>query len=315
MPDGRSRRSTLLCEVAMPGLAIRHLTRYRYRRPVAFGEHRLMLRPLEAHDQTVVSFDLDIDPAPARLKTIHDVFGASVTLARFERRASSLLVESRVVVDQTPDEVACDADDEFPPPGAPFGYDAHDFADLIGATGAAAPEVEAWARRFAPANGRGRVLEALVAMTHAIGEAMTYEQRLFDPPRPAGETLARRAGSCRDFAVLLVDAARALGLGARFVSGYLCDAVGAVGAGHTHAWAQVFLPSCGWVDLDPTNGLIGSRGLVRVAVSPHPRRASPLCGSWFGDPADYLGMDVEVEVTELPSGRRVDIAQGLAAAH
>jgi transglutaminase-like putative cysteine protease len=298
----------------MPVLAIRHLTRYRYRRPVAFGEHRMMLRPLEAHDQTVVSFDVRIDPEPTRLRTIHDVFGASVTLARFERRAASLAVESRVVVDQTPDEVASDADDEFPPPGAPFGYDAHDTADLIGATGAAAPEVEGWARRFAPANGRGRVLEALIAMTHAICEGMSYEQRLFDPPRPAAETLAGGAGSCRDFAVLLVDAARALGLGARFVSGYLCDSVGAVGVGHTHAWAQVFLPSCGWVDLDPTNGLVGSRGLVRVAVSPHPRRASPLCGSWFGDPADYLGMDVEVEVRELPPERSAQVAQGFVAA-
>lgn len=285
----------------MPVLEIRHLTRYRYRRPVAFGEHRLMLRPLEAHDQTVVAFDLQVDPAPARLKTIHDVFGASVILARFDRSSAELAFESRVVVEQAPDDVLLDADDEFPPPGAPFGYDAHDGADLAGAMGVAPAEVEAWARRFAPANGRGRVLEALTAMTHAIGEGMTYEQRLYDPPRAAGETLSRGAGSCRDFAVLLVEAARALGLGARFVSGYLCGAVGATGAGHTHAWAQVFLPSCGWIDFDPTNGLVGSRGLVRVAVSPHPHRASPLTGVWFGDPADYLGMDVEVEVSEPPA--------------
>jgi transglutaminase-like putative cysteine protease len=72
---------------------------------------------------------------------------------------------------------------------------------------------------------------------------------------------------------------------------------GHAGAGNTHAWAQVYLPGPGWVDLDPSSGIIGNRDLVRVAVVYDPRQAVPLHGTWMGFPSDYLGMDVEVVVT------------------
>ena len=86
------------------------------------------------------------------------------------------------------------------------------------------------------------------------------------------ETIELKSGSCRDFALLFIEAARSLGFGARFVSGYLYDPGldgGNVmqGAGATHAWAEVYLPGAGWVEYDPTNGLVACENLIRVAVT------------------------------------------------
>ena len=112
------------------------------------------------------------------------------------------------------------------------------------------------------------------------------------------ETLARASGTCRDFALLMMEAARALGLAARFVSGYIyVPAVQASrGGGATHAWLQIYLPGAGWMEFDPTNGIVGNRDLIRVAVARDPSQALPVSGSWTGAPSDYLGMEVDVQV-------------------
>ena len=113
------------------------------------------------------------------------------------------------------------------------------------------------------------------------------------------ETLAKRQGTCRDFAVLMIEAVRALGFAARFVSGYVYNTSrdeGRVGGGHTHAWVRIFLLGSGWVEFDPTNGIVGNRGLARVAVARDPYQAIPLSGTWSGFPASYAGMTEEVDV-------------------
>jgi transglutaminase-like putative cysteine protease len=92
---------------------------------------------------------------------------------------------------------------------------------------------------------------------------------------------------------------RALGFAARFVSGYVYNPSrheGVVGGGNTHAWVRIFLPGSGWVEFDPTNGIIGNRGLIRVAIARDPYQALPLSGTWFGLPASFLGMDISVDV-------------------
>lgn len=101
----------------------------------------------------------------------------------------------------------------------------------------------------------------------------------------------------------MMDAVRSLGLAARFVSGYIYSpyagpsTVGRLGGGHTHAWVRVYLPACGWVEFDPTNGIVGNADLVRVAVARDPRQAVPLHGTGDGEANDFVGMDVEVSVT------------------
>src|SRR5215213_6138104 len=141
----------------MPLLAVRHVTTYRYRQAVAFGEHRLMLRPREGHDQRILEARLE-------LRWLHDVFGNSVAMARFSGRASELRFDSYVRLDHEPSG----ADDlRLDPNGAtwPFAYGAEEVADLSRTIERHFPdperEVDRWARRFVRENGPTDTLEML----------------------------------------------------------------------------------------------------------------------------------------------------------
>jgi len=306
----------------MPIVSIRHRTTYRYRNPVAFGEHRIMVRPQEGPDQRLLATELTITPVAAARRHLADVAGNYVEAARFKGRADTLTFESLTELDHRPLTPAFDEEIETLKPGAPFAYEPLDMADL--ATSVArrfedpAGEVEAWARRFVRPVGATGLKTLLSDMTHAIHGGFAYGVRLEGPPQSPLETLARRSGSCRDFAVLMMEAARSLGLAARFVSGYVYSTAsgpGRAGGGHTHAWARVFAPACGWVEFDPTNGIVGGAGLVRVAVACDPRQTVPLHGTWDGLGSDYLGMEVEVDVRARPEARaqpaaRLRVAQG-----
>jgi len=100
-----------------------------------------------------------------------------------------------------------------------------------------------------------------------------------------------------------MEAVRSLGLAARFVTGYLYVPEDRrserIGGGATHAWLEVYLPAAGWIEFDPTNGIVGNHDLIRVAVARDPRQAVPISGTWTGFPSDNLGMTVEVEVTAV----------------
>jgi transglutaminase-like putative cysteine protease len=159
----------------------------------------------------------------------------------------------------------------------------------------------AWARRFIHPSGPTDTARLLEDMTLAIKADFTYSRRLHKGTQAPDVTLSSGVGTCRDFALLMIEAVRSLGFAARFVTGYIYvpshDNYERLGGGATHAWAQVFLPGAGWVEFDPTNGIIGSRGLIRVATVRDPAMATPLSGSWTGSPGDCLGMDVTVRVT------------------
>lgn len=291
----------------MPVVSIRHLTTYRYRIPVAFGEHRVMYRPLESFDQRVLSATLEVGPEPSLLSHVHEVSGAGVAVVRFEARADRLSFESQVTLDHLP-RPAFDLEGERSMIGADrFVYDPDEAADLalsIARRHLDDGEVEAWARRFVRRVGRTRLSTVLSDMTQAVRDTFAYSLRLDGPPQTPAATLSRGAGTCRDFAVLMVEAARSLGLAARFTSGYVylgSAKAGRTGGGHSHAWARVYLPDCGWTDFDPTNGLVGNQDLVRVAEVIDPRAALPLYGSWSGLKTDFVGMDVEVDVSVAPA--------------
>ncbi len=186
----------------------------------------------------------------------------------------------------------------------PAVYGADDLPDLARCIERHHPDpdrvLERWAQRFVGRGGAGDVMSMLSAMTCAIHSEFRYAARLEIGTQSPLETLRLGAGSCRDFALLMMEAVRSLNLAARFVSGYIYSRSPAgedrVGGGHTHAWVRVYLPRCGWVEFDPTNGIVGSTDLVRVAVARHPRQALPLSGTWDGAAKDYLGMDVDVDV-------------------
>jgi transglutaminase-like putative cysteine protease len=140
----------------------------------------------------------------------------------------------------------------------------------------------------------------LTDITQTIKAEFRYAARATEGVQAPVETLQLGSGTCRDFALLMVEAVRVLGLAARFVSGYLYSPAaasqGKVGGGATHAWVQIYLPGAGWMEFDPTNGIVGNRDLIRVAVVRDPAQAIPIAGSWIGSPDDFLGMTVEVSL-------------------
>lgn len=292
-------------------LTVRHTTTYDYANPVALGPHRMMFRPRDSHDLRLLETGLVIDPRPTDLRWMHDVFGNSVALARFDGiSVTRLNIESRIVLEQFPVEPGDFPMEDFAR-HYPFSYDAGEVPDLGRTIERHYPDpdhkVDEWARQFVRASagndGLVETLPMLRTMTAAIREGFTYQSREAEGTQSPVETLERGTGSCRDFALLMMEAVRSLGLAARFVSGYLYDPAadgtgpGAVGAGATHAWMQVYLPGAGWVEFDPTNGIAGGRNLIRVAVTRDATQAVPLAGQWTGAPADYLGMKVAVTVT------------------
>ncbi|HEY3800585.1 MAG TPA: transglutaminase family protein [Caulobacteraceae bacterium] len=286
----------------MPVLSIRHLTRYRYRKPVGFGDHQMMFRPLESFDQRILSATLEISPTPAEIRYGHDVVGNCFGAAKFTAGASELAFDSRVTLAHTPAAAFAGSHGAYAATW-PAAYDPDDLPDLSQFMQRQDPDpdgvLDRWARRFVRPAGETRLQTLLVDMTQAIYSDFRYATRLRGHPQTPRETLETRGGSCRDFAVLMMEAARSLGLAAQFVSGYIhCPGrhLARAGGGHTHAWVRVYLPPCGWVEFDPTNGLVGNTDLIRVAVARDPRQALPLWGSWRGDAGDFLGMDVEIDV-------------------
>jgi transglutaminase-like putative cysteine protease len=162
-------------------------------------------------------------------------------------------------------------------------------------------EVATWALKFTRSGLPTETGHLLMTMTMGIRESFVYSRRNDPGTQPPQLTLATMRGTCRDFAWLMIEACRSLGFAARFVTGYIYvpsrDGPVLRGGGATHAWVQVFLPGAGWVEFDPTNGIVGNKDLIRVGVAREPAQARPLSGSFIGDRGDYLGMDVQVHVT------------------
>ncbi len=290
----------------MSVLHVQHRTTYVYKKPVEFGEHRLMSRPRDSHDLRLLDTTLTIDPPASSQRWIHDVFGNSIAIVSFNQPAQRLVIESGFRAEHFPTEPQALEVENYAT-RFPFNYAAEDAMDLAHTRDRHYddPEhkVDAWAKELVEKSEGGEPLAVLTAMTSAIKQQFKYEAREVAGVQSPLETLALESGSCRDFAVFMMEAARSLGLAARFVSGYLYDekligaAGGLIGGGATHAWTQIFLPGAGWVEFDPTNGLTGGRNLIRVAVARDASQAAPLVGSYSGAPDDFTSMSVEVKVT------------------
>jgi transglutaminase-like putative cysteine protease len=295
----------------MTVLNVRHTTIYSYRQPVGFGEHRLLFRPRDTHDQRLLSADLAITPAPSELHWIIDLFGNCVAIARFDTEAAKLRIDTAIALDHTPD-VTLRFRTEPEARTWPLVYADETLPDLEPVMRRHYPdhgEVEAWARQFVSAPGAvAETGHVLMTMTAAIKDGFRYSRRTDPGTQTPQVTLGTRTGTCRDFALLMIEAARSLGFAARFVTGYIYvparDRDEIRGGGATHAWVQVFLPGAGWVEFDPTNGIVGNRDLIRVGVARDPRQAKPLSGSFRGSREDYIGMTVEVKVTKEREAQR-----------
>jgi len=289
-------------------LLVEHTTTYRYHRPVRFLPHRLMLRPRDSHDLRLHAARLSVQPS-AQLRWMYDVFGNSVAVATIEQESRSLTIRSALEIDRYPlaeHEVAIDPSAR----GLPFSYARNELPDLGETLKRHCPDPERvvieWARQWLDASDpRGGTKAFLENLTRGIRDSFRYVERPEIGVQSPIETIRLGSGSCRDFTLLMMESARAFGMAARFVSGYLYDPSldgqeGEVtGAGFTHAWAQVYLPAAGWIEFDPTNGAYGGRNLIPVSVARTPEQAAPVSGAFTGATEDFDTMEVEVTVRSM----------------
>ena len=215
-------------------ISVRHVTTYRYKQPVAFGEHRMILRPRDSYDQKLLDAKLAVAPEPTDIRWVHDVFGNCVAIARFAGLASELRFESIIRLDHSPTN-ALDFQIEEYAKRYPFTYGADEMPDLLRTIERQYldpdREVDQWARQFLRRDGRTATADLLALMTGAIKQDLSYVAREESGVQDPVKTLRMKSGSCRDFAVLMMEAARSLGLAARFVTGLsLCPRRPAQGA-------------------------------------------------------------------------------------
>jgi len=293
----------------MARIKIVHKTEYTYRNPVRLLRHRLMLRPDDSHDLRLHGAELVVDPAPDSTAWKHDVFNNSVCYLEWPEtlRTTHLVIASTLDLSHHPDgqplpQYSFD-------PGAetfPFSYDRDELPDLAPLIQRVTPDpegkVDAWARHVVAASGATETLKVLEAITRAIKRDFRYEARFEEGTQTAARTIELGSGACRDFAVLMMEALRSYGVATRFVTGYLYDDTSGEtrGGGSTHAWCGVYLPGAGWVEYDPTNGLIAGSNLIRVGVTREAAQAIPISGGFFGSADDAIGMHVDVSVSAAP---------------
>lgn len=283
-----------------------HTTRYRYARPVTFSEHRVIFRPRAGHDIRVLDESLTVN-LPHSVRWIQDALSNSVAFVTLTGAGTLLEFVCRFTIDHLG---VRNASLPLEPRGMrlPLQHTPDEWEDLQATM---RPHTEdpdgvlaAWANAFLD---RGRdTREVLARMMDDIRCRFTYRAREAEGTQSPLQTLDLKSGTCRDFAWLMIEALRRLGVACRFVSGYLYDPAldagagpGLTGAGATHAWLHTYLPGAGWVPYDPTNQLTESHNLIRVAYARHPAQAMPLAGSWYGASGDYLGMEVDVSVRRL----------------
>lgn len=279
---------------------ILHRTYYSFTANVQLKPHALRLRPLEGHQLRIESSKLKITPE-ATLRWQRDMEDNSVAIASFVTPSSQLLIESEVIIqqyDETPlDFLVADYAINFP-----FEYLPDDKVVLLPYMLLTQPEhaplLGELVRKIWDGVEALQTYTLLQRLNTYIHTTFAYQVREEPGVQSTQQTLSVASGSCRDFAFLFIEAARSLGLAARFVSGYLHTPPSLTDSGSTHAWAEIYLPGVGWKGFDPTNGSIVGTDHIAVAVARLPESVPPVSGAFVGPPGATL--NVGVWVSELP---------------
>lgn len=279
----------------MSWLRIIHETAYHYSRPVDFGTHRLVLRPREGHDLRVESFELAIGSAH-QVEWSRDIFGNSVASVEFSEPTDMLRIESRVLVWRSPPRSHAAPAEKAVWPAV---YDDLEIVVVDAYRRPVYPKDCDVVKKWLASPGwekPGDVESALEQIARRVHADIRYTRRDERGVFPPSKTLAGGTGSCRDMATLFLEAARALGIAARFASGYLeCEAAD-MGEASTHAWIEAYIPGRGWRGYDPSSGEQTSHKHIVTGVSNHPRGVMPVSGHYFGEREHYIGMTVRVHM-------------------
>jgi transglutaminase-like putative cysteine protease len=287
---------------------VSHRTVYSYTDPVSISHHLLHLVPRRRRSQVTRETALEVIPAPSVRTGDVDYFGNPITFLTIQQSHRELLLHALSFIEVQPPAVP-------DPAGTPPWEDLPRRLALDRSAAALAAlqfcfaspgtpleaEFEDYARVSFPP-GRP-VLEAARELTHRIFTDFSYDTDASTVTTPLRETFARRRGVCQDFAHLELACLRALGLPARYVSGYLLTRPAAgraklVGSDASHAWISLWLPEQGWVDLDPTNDLIPSDEHITLAWGRDYGDVSPVQGVLLGGGAHEVRVAVDVTMIE-----------------
>ena len=275
-------------------VALHHETRYTYDRVVNFGPHVVRLRPAPHCRTPITAYSLRVEPAGHFINWQQDPFGNFQARLVFPKPGNELTFSVDLVAEMSvvnPFDFFLDEDSrQYPIRYAPaLGRDLAPYLQTTGFGPRFGAFVEKARTRFAVADRT--MVDVLVDLNRVVRDSLRYDIRMEPGVFQPEETLERGHGSCRDFAWLLVQVLRQLGLAARFVSGYSIQLKpdetplsGPVGVANDvtdlHAWAEVFLPGAGWVGLDATSGLLASEGHIPLACTPDPETAAAITGSF-----------------------------------
>lgn len=279
---------------------ILHRTYYNFSDAVTLGPHHLRLRPREDYDLHIESLNLKLTP-PATLLWHRDVEGNSVATAIFNVPANQLVIESEVIIQQF-NEAPLDFLVADYAVAYPFTYQPDDRIMLLPYMAYPEPNTKTqlteWIAGFWQPNEPIQTYTLLQRLGTHINQTLSYRVREEPGVQTVGQTLEYGTGSCRDFALLFMEAARCLGLAVRFVSGYLHAPPSATDYGATHAWAEVYLPGAGWKGFDPTVGAMAGTDHIAVAVARLPESVPPIEGSFVGPQGSTLHVGVWVTKCE-----------------
>lgn len=275
-----------------------HRTYYNYSTEITLGTHHFLLRPREDHELRIESFILKSSPE-IKIFWHRDVEGNSVAIANFNQQTQQLLVESEVIIQQyneSPlDFIVSDYAAEYP-----FVYKSSEQISLFPYMTLPKDETRIvlndWILNIYKNNESVQTYTLLQRLAQHIYTTLSYKIREEPGVQAAQETLSLGSGSCRDFALLFMEAVKCLGLASRFVSGYLYAPLMVGDIGSTHAWAEVYIPGAGWKGFDPTIGDIVGSDHIPVAVARLAQSVPPISGSYAGSATSIL--DVGVWVSE-----------------
>ena len=287
---------------------VTHSTTYQYGGTVSLSHHLLRLRPRDLPRQRCLRHALQIDPRPDVLCAHHDYFGNPMTFVTIDGSHKSLVISSISEVEITP--LALPAPPQSPPWEsarniAPDG-DPEGFLKICEFTYASPlikklPEFGAYA---APSFLPGRpLLEAVLDLTGRMHADFKFDRHATNVATPLLEVFQSRRGVCQDFAQLEIGCLRAMGVAARYVSGYLeteppLGKTRLAGADASHAWVSFHCPGLGWVDVDPTNNLLVSNRHITIAWGRDYSDVSPIRGIIMG--SGEHSMEVAVDVIPVP---------------
>jgi transglutaminase-like putative cysteine protease len=280
-------------------IKIVHKTAYQYNEPVKFGPHRLMMRPREGHDVHIVTSRLDVEPV-ATTRWLRDIYNNSIAILTFADSSQKLSIVGEVEVDLSDDnpiECLIEPDARL----FPFQYAPEEQIELIQYRLPSYPyegtKLQSWLGGLYQPGLTIGTFGLLEKLNTQIYRTFAYRHRDDPGVQLPCDTLRIGSGSCRDFAVFMMEAARHWGFGARFVTGYIQMAEGQHGA--THAWTEIYIPGAGWRGFDPTNNKLAGNEHVSVAVAREQEKACPVSGVWEGPANAFSHMEASVQVFSL----------------